>query len=69
VADQYSLEPALPWTESCEHVYSQSQHGAVCVDLQSFVAKGMYSAMLHYSAYKGKRFRCKSKLLSIVEKM
>ena len=32
---------------------------SVCVDLQIFVAEGMYSAMLHYSAYKGKHFDCK----------
>lgn len=50
-------------------MFSQTQHGGVCVDLQIFVAEGMYSAMLRYSACRGKHFDCKSKLTSVVEKM
>lgn len=63
-----SFDRAASWLVRV-YVLTATPGCSVCwfTDFFFFLAEGLCSAMLHCSAYKGKHFHCKSKLISVVE--
>lgn len=73
VADQYPLESVLPLAEATSwllgvNVLPVPTQRSMC-RFTDFCSWGTYAALLHYSAQKGKHFRCKGRLISVVKKM